>query len=705
MNLSELIKPHQYRTLLLIFSLFLLMLSVITSAMSTLSAQEPTGVPTFSSQPTQAPITPAEEERACPVTVSRSEPSQITGGEARVLTVFGSGFSETSAVRLSGFGVLTTTLVNSGVLNADIPETVPPGTYNVRVVDPTCEDVLHERPERLTLNVLAPQLPPPTFVPIDTLEPPTPMPGAPQLIARNFAVNPPMIDAGGTVQMSFEVYNQGNRTAEGVSAAIEAGGVFLPAGGQAATILPNLPPGGTATVNLAAVVTEAAEAGPASIPVVISYRDFSGESYTAETALSVTVRAVVNTSQVVLTNYTYSPNPVVPGADITLMMTFTNRGNTVAQQTLLRVTGEGVLLPGVQGDNFPLMDLQPGASATLAVPMIVRQDAEAGPQSQPYQITYLLRGESTEAAGSVTLDIERVVEEVPVMLLDAYNVDKDPLRPGAQFELSVTLKNVGAVDARAMLVTFGTVESTGSPDPDPDGEGGTGSGTGGTGGSTTNPSTTFAPLGSGGTLFIGDIAADDTYEFAQAFIVNGTTNSGIYSLPITLRYKKTDGETVQDNLRASVVVVKPPTLRINLISPPPESVNVGEPVTLTYDLINTGSAAVNLTNAVTSAANAEVVDGAETFIGAVPANDQGAYTSTFIPSQPGPVTVDVEIRYLDDLSNERSFTYQYSVEALEPPPPPDFEPTPDFIPTPTPTPESDDAWLGKLLMGLLGLGS
>jgi hypothetical protein len=700
----SLTKLRDGQSLLLIMSLFLLALSVVTTAMSSISAQEPTGVPTFSSQTTPIPVTPANEQRACPVTVSRSEPNQITGGEARVLTVFGSGFTETSAVRLSGFGVLNTTLVNSSALRADVPETVPPGSYNVRVIDPTCEDVQHERPERLVLNVAAPQLPPPTFEPIDTLEPPTPLPGSPQLIARNFAVNPPIVDAGGTVSMSFEVYNQGNRTAEGVSAAVEAGGTFLPAGGQAATILPNLPPGGTATVTLSAVVAQAAEAGPASIPVVITYRDFSGETYTTETALSVTVREVINTSQVVLTNYTYSPNPVLPGSDITLMMTFTNRGNTVAQQTLLRVTGEGVLLPGVQGDNFPLMDLEPGASATIAVPMIVRQDAEAGPQSQPYQITYLLEGESTEAAGSVTLDIERVVEEVPVMLLDAYSIDKDPLRPGAQFELSLTLKNVGAVDAREMLVTFGTVESTGSPDPDPDGEGGTG-GTGGTGGSTTNPSTTFAPLGSGGTLFIGDIAAENTYEFTQEFIVNGTTNSGIYSLPITLRYKKADGETVQDNLRASVVVVKPPTLRINLISPPPESVTVGEPITLTYDLINTGAAALNLTNATTIAENAEVVDGAETFVGVVAANDQGAYTSTFIPSLPGTLTADVEIRYLDDLNNERSFTYQYTIEAVEPPPPPEIEPTPDFIPTPTPEPESDDAWLGKLLMGLLGLGS
>src|SRR5690606_11322709 len=271
------------------------------------------------------------------------------------------------------------------------------------------------------------------------------------------------------------------------------------------------------------------------------------------------------------------------------------------------------------GDNFPLMDLQPGASTTVAIPMIVKQDAKPGPQSQPMKITYLLEGESAEADGSVTLDVARVVEEVPVMLLDTYSIDKDPLRPGAQFTLKLTLKNVGAVDAREMLVTFGTVESTGSPNPDPDDQGGSTGGTGGTGGSTTNPSTTFAPLGSGGTLFIGDIGADGSYEFTQDFIVNGTTNSGIYSLPITLRYKKADGATVQDNLRASVVVVKPPTLRINLQSPLPEMVNVGEPVTLAYELVNTGAAALNLTNATTTAENAEILDGAETFVGVVAA--------------------------------------------------------------------------------------
>ncbi len=695
----------KHRSVLLI-SMLLILLAAVISSMPVIIAQ-PEGTPVFSMQPTLLPVTLAEEQRACPVIVTRSEPNQVYGGETGVLTVFGSGFTETSAVRLSGFGVLTTTLVNSSALRADIPDIVPPGSYNVRVIDPTCQDVAHERPERLVLDVIAPQLPPPTFEVIEPPPLPTPLPGAPQLIARNFSVNPLIVDAGGMVSMSFEVFNQGNRTAEGVSAAVETGGSFLPAGGQAATILPDLPPGGSTTVTLSAVVARSAEAGPSSIPVVINFRDFSGESYSTKASLSVTVQSVVNTTQVVMTNYTYSPNPVIPGSDMTLMLTFTNMGNSVAQQTLLRVVGEGVLLPGVQGDNFPLMDLQPGASTTVAIPMIVKQDAKPGPQSQPLKVTYLLEGENREMDGSVTLDIARVVEEVPVMLLDTYSIDKDPLRPGAQFKLTLTLKNVGEVDAREMLVTFGTVESSGSPNPDPDGEGGGtgGGGTGGSGGSTTNPSTTFAPLGSGGTLFIGDIEADGAYEFTQDFIVNGTTNSGIYSLPITLRYKKADGATVQDNLRASVVVVKPPTLRINLQSPLPEMANVGEPVTLAYELVNTGTAALNLTNATTEVENGEILDGAETFVGVIAANDQGAYSSTFMPMEEGPMTVNVEIRYLDDLNNERSFSYEYSLEAVQPPPPPDIEPEPDFFPTPTPVPEADDAWLGKLLMGLLGLGS
>jgi hypothetical protein len=399
----------------------------------------------------------------------------------------------------------------------------------------------------------------------------------------------------------------------------------------------------------------------------------------------------------VLSRYQYNPDPVVPGEPATVTITVNNTGNTPAQQALIRVSGEGVLLAGPQGDSFPLSDLMPGASATLELPLITKPDAKAGPQSQPFTISYLLNGEAQNIDGTMTITVARVVEKSPVMLLDSYGINKDPLKPGEQFELNVDLKNVGDVTAIGILVTFGTVETTGDD---------SGSGSGSGSGSSTTPSTTFAPLGTGGTIFIGDIAAQGITSFKQEFIVSGSVVSGVYSLPITLRYQKPDGTTAQDNLRASVVVIKPPALRVVMEGVAPEFANVGEPITLVYDLLNGGTTTLDLTKATTEAENGEVIDGAETLIGEVVSNDQGLYTSTIIPSAAGTMKITVTIRYLDDLHNEREIVETHEVEVSEPPPPPDFEPTPDLLPEPTPEVEPDNSnWLGRVLLGLLGLGS
>lgn len=670
-------KPNRLSVLLLT------LLAVTALWLSRTAAQE---------LPTDVFVTADGTGRQCPVVADRAEPRQITNGESRTITVYGSGFSPSTAVRLGGFGILLTSLVNSNAVTAEVPAIISSGTYNVRIVDPSCDEISYSNQDRLKLVVNA--APSPTQEPIE-VEPPTEIPGSPLLIARSFTASPALVVPGGTVLLVFELYNQGSRTAESISVTVDTGGAFLPAPGQATATLPNIPPGGSASGTLTVSVAQTAEPGPASVPITINYRDFAGESYEANEAGSVTIEQVIQSTQIVLSQYPYDPNPAIPGEPLTITLTVTNTGNTAAQQALLTVSGDdGVLLAGPQGDSAPLMDLQSGASATVALTLVVSPEAKPGPQSQSYTISYILNGEAQTFTGRLTINVARVAPASPTMLLQAVGFDKDPIKPGDQFELTVELKNVGKVAAQEMLVTFGTVEDNGGDDDNGNG-----------GGSSTTPSTTFAPLGSGGTLAIGDVEAGDSTTFNQVFIVNGTTVSGIYSLPITLRYQRPDGTDVQDNLRATVVVIRPPPLRVNLQAPPLEFVTVGEPITLAYDLLNGGSEALELTNATTETETGDVVEGAATLIGQVPGNDQAAYTSVVIPYSPGTMDIIVTIRYLDDLNNEREIVNTYQVEVSEPPPFIEEEPTPDLLPTPTEEPEPESDWVGRLLLGLLGLGS
>ncbi|NJL55901.1 hypothetical protein HC928_12450 [bacterium] len=135
---------------------------------------------------------------------------------------------------------------------------------------------------------------------------------------------------------------------------------------------------------------------------------------------------------------------------------------------------------------------------------------------------------------------------------------------------------------------------------------------------------------------------------------------------------------------------------------------MGEPVFLSLELTNNGDSAVNLTTITLAADNGDVVEGVETFIGSLAANDDAVYSGVVIPFATGSLTLTLTINYIDDLNNPRSIVETYELTVVEPPPPPDlpdipFEPFPE---EPAPEAEGDNAdWLGRFLLGLLGLGS
>jgi hypothetical protein len=647
-----------------------------------------------------------QPQQEAPLTVSSAEPTTITNGQNNTISVFGANFTSSTIVRLVGFGLLETTVINSNALTAVVPASVPPGVYTINVSDPLNGEAV--APTQLTVN--APFVPTatftlvPTFVPptpTNTLAPPTPVPGRPSLVVRNFTSIPSGVEPGGAVVISFEVVNQGNRTAEGIAVSLASGGKFVPAAGQASATLPNLPPGASYGVSLNVIAAMDATAGPNSLPISMQYRDFEGESYESTATLSVRVEEVSRAPQLTIARTMLDPNPVEPGQPVTLTLLVTNTGNKTASQVLIRIGGEnGVLLPGAQGDSVPLGDLEAGESESVQIPMIVSTEAEAGPQAQPVTISFLQEGEAKTSNTSVTIPVARAVEAVPVVLLDSYDIGAEFLTPGQRFTLDLTLNNVGNADARDVLVIFGTVDA-----PAGDDGGSTGGGTGGStgGGSTAQNSSGFAPLGAGSTLFFSTLASGDSLSFEQDFIASGTLRSGIYNLPITVRFTTPKGETEQSNLRASIVVIAPPRLTSDLAAPLPETVNTGEPFPFGFNLVNMGTSSVNLTRAVFTAENAEIVDGAEQTLAALRTERDIAIGAMVMPLEEGTVKLKAEIYYLDDLNNERVIVKEYEVEAVQPPPPPEmpeFEIPQNVVQT---APEEDN-FIGRLLMGFLGLG-
>jgi uncharacterized repeat protein (TIGR01451 family) len=662
----------------------------------------PTATPTATVTLTPTLTATLTDPPPTPISITRSEPGQIIGGIEGQITVMGAGFTPNTKVRLVGYGLLNTTFVNAGALTGVLPATLPPGAYKVQATDPDGGTATSPN----TLTVLAPTPTPlPTLEPstmptlFPTREPATPVPGQPSLVVRDFIASPAAVAPGQSVQLTFIVVNQGNRAAQGVSVAVDPGGKFVPANGQASVTLPDLGVGGSIGVQLMVDVMKDAPAGPNTVPITMSYRDFSGEVYTSKANLSVVISETAEVPQVVLSSYSIAPSPVKPGQTVTISGQVRNSGSAVASQVLLRVAGtENVLLAGPQGDTLPLGDIQPGASITLSLQMVVKNDAKPGPQPQPISLSYILESAAKDIPGSLTVEVANTAAESPLLLLESFSIGKDFLRPGEIFDLSLTLQNVGKGTARELLVTFGTVESSssGSETPSP------GSGT-----STTQPSTVFATMGGGGTIYVGLLGANgQETEMEQKFIVSGTVESGIYALPITLRYQKEDGTSVQSTVSASLVVIALPRVQVTLNTLVPESVMVGDVIPLEFEITNHGSKTFNLIKSSVETTNAEVMDGKETVLAPVKTDSDTSFAAQVMAQAEGTITITVKVHYLNDLNQEDALVFEYQTEAMPmPEPPPDFGEPPIDVTPPPEEPEKEDDTIGRLLLGLLGLGS
>lgn len=600
-----------------------------------------------------------------PYIITATEPAAMTSGSETTLSVLGSGFTVNTVVRLVGVGIVPTTFINSSSLNANVPNNLAPGTYNIRISDPARGDAI--APGTLTINP----------APVPTAIPPTPAPGSPLLIVSSYSVNPEAIRPGGSTSIQVTIFNQGNRVAESVSAALDSSGAIAPVGQQANMVLPNLAPNTPYTFFISARAKSDAEGGTVSVPLALNYRDNQSRAYSNQYPITATITEPLEDTLLTLSGYQVEPQPVAPGEAVAVSLLVTNSGTLPAIQTVVNVP-VGVLLAGPRGNSFPVGQINPGETQTLRLPMVIASNASPGSQAQSVSISYLQDGQRQQVEASVTLEID--TPRSASILLQSYETGTDTLQPGMQFNFRVTLQNIGAPAANA-LVSF---ESDGGNNP-------------------------FSPINGGGVVYLGDLPGDGAQVSAEHdFLVAGDVESGVYSLPVSLSYTSAIGEPVEESFGASVIVLVPPRLRFAEEDPLPPTVRVSQNTSFAFRLVNSGQRPVDLISATLDADNADIFSEDEIPLITLRPGEETFIEGSFVPESPGEATLNITVNYINDLSQEASLTQSYNFQVQErmqalPTTDPATRPTPQATPTPTPDTLPDDFW-SRLLLGLLGLG-
>jgi IPT/TIG domain-containing protein len=284
------------------------------------------------------------------------------------------------------------------------------------------------------------------------------------------------------------------------------------------------------------------------------------------------------------------------------------------------------------------------------------------------------------------------------LVITSYSASIDPLQPGEQFALKMSVQNVGNVKGQrvTMIVGGGSSGTNGGGTPQPGGVSG-GSG----------EFTNFAPVGASNVQSLGDLGAGEMIQASQNLIVNVSTNPGAYPLKITFSYLNDKNEVINDEQVITLLVYSLPSVDVSFYRPP-DPFFVGQPGALPVQIVNLGKRSAVLGNIKLSAKTGFLENGTS-LIGSL---DPGGYftiDSMFTAEESGSQSLDVTIEYVDDFNQPRTLTSSLEIEVMEG----FIEPTPDPSLSgggsgeefPTTGEETNLQKIWRFILGLLGLDS
>lgn len=371
-----------------------------------------------------------------------------------------------------------------------------------------------------------------------------------------------------------------------------------------------------------------------------------------------------------LISYSISSSGVTPGETTTLEFRVANQGGAKARNIVFTFV-PGDLLPSGSGGVVSGGVIAPAADtaysqglyataaiadkgiATVQIQTSYTDDL-GNAYSETFNLSLPVRKKSS-SSGGVRPTLTPTPSPRPILLVDEYDVDVEPLKPGSQFQLSIRLLNQGGSKAVGVTMVIGGGTATG-PSGTPGAEGSVG--VSGAGGGLEN----FAPIGESNLAYLGDLEPGVALASNHALIVNSTTQPGAYPLKISLIYSDKGEQLYTDDQVITLLVFSPPLLEVGFYQPP-DPFFVSSPGNLPIQVLNLDRKAVVLSRIRVESEGAELSNN-ELPIGYLDTGISFTIDAVAIPFAEGPLPIGVTIEYIDDFSTPRVIQETLSVEVL-----------------------------------------
>jgi uncharacterized repeat protein (TIGR01451 family) len=363
--------------------------------------------------------------------------------------------------------------------------------------------------------------------------------------------------------------------------------------------------------------------------------------------------------QLVVNSYKSNDELVTAGDEFRLRVNFTNEGNSTAfnvqaafssQDLIPQDTGGvvalGTVAAGKTGDAnqpFIAMDSLSGKTVVIVDVTLSYYDDKGTAYSDKFTLSLAAAGWGSSSGDYATSTPTGV--NSAQLVITSYATTVDPLQPGEQFQLGMTVQNMGNTPARRVTMIVGGGSSGGGSEGTPQ-PGGTSGGSG--------EFTNFAPVGASNIQSLGDLPAGGAMQVLQNLIVNVSTNPGAYPMKITFSYVNDKGETVNDDQVITLLVYSLPNVDISFYRDP-GVVMAGQPNALPIQVVNLGKRSTVLGNMTIATPNGTLEAGS-TLVGPIDQGGYFTYDASLIPESSGPLQLTITIEYTDDFNQPRTLT-------------------------------------------------
>ena len=372
--------------------------------------------------------------------------------------------------------------------------------------------------------------------------------------------------------------------------------------------------------------------------------------------------------QVAVLNYRTKPEDVQNGQNFSLVVKLRNEGEAKAFNVQATFTSTD-FVPLKNGGVNIIGDIAAGNSVEIDQPMTVATwvsgivsvgmslsyaDENGTPYTESFTLNIRVSGSGGVAAATATPTGARSSQ----LVITSYATSVDPLQPGEQFTLTMTVQNNGNVGAQRVTMIVGGGSSSGGTS-----DGGTpqpgGGGVSGGSGEFTN----FAPVGASNIQTLGDLPEGGAAQVRQDLIVNVSTTPGAYPMKVTFSYLNGKGEVVNDEQVITLLVYSLPSLDISFYRPP-DPFFVGQPGALPIQVVNLGKRLAVL-GTLKITAESGMVENGTSLVGSLDSGGYFTLDAMVIPEQSGTMQLDVTIDYTDDFNQPRTINRTLDIEVME----------------------------------------